>query len=738
MEKTIFYQLGQFIHKFRWQVIIFWLLMLASCLPFIPHIISPFQTTGFVAEHSKSDKATQYLNDALGYGTNRFLIIYNSKDLVATSKAYKQKIKKSLAGLADFPIPHEIIYPDMNEKQISKDKHTAYVVVLIKSKTPIAREHLKRFVDSIKKPRNMTMNLGGEPIFVESISKQTQTDLLKADSIAAPVSVIILIVVFGSIIAALLPMVLGGGCALIILTLLFALAHVFTLSIFTINIALLLGLCLSLDYALFIISRFRHEYHQNKNTAEVIAITLATAGRAIFYSGLAVFISLSALLLFPINILFSVGVGGLSAVFIAVSIAVTLLPAVLSVLQHKVNWLAVRSFKQVNATKFQFWRSLAQTVIKRPLLYFFSALFILLLLGYPFMNAKFGISDVNILPEHSESHQFFDLYKENFNEKELTPIQIIITTPNSRILTKSNVSKLYNFAQKLKDNPAVEQINSIVTTDNKLKKAQYQMLYASDQRESNEDVKMLLKTSTRKNMTVINVVSKYPADAEQTKQLIDDIQRMQPGKGMNMQLTGVPVNNRDVLETISKIFPYALAWIMILTYLVLLVLLRSLFLPFKALLMNILSLCASYGVLVFVFQEGHLHQLLNFTPQGIVDISLLIIIFCALFGFSMDYEVFLLTRIHENYLIHGKNEESIVFGIEHSSRIITSAAMIVIFICGSFMFAEVLMVKEFGLGIAVAIFVDAFIVRTILVPSTMVLLKKWNWYLPKWLDKLIK
>jgi RND superfamily putative drug exporter len=206
---------------------------------------------------------------------------------------------------------------------------------------------------------------------------------------------------------------------------------------------------------------------------------------------------------------------------------------------------------------------------------------------------------------------------------------------------------------------------------------------------------------------------------------------------MQFYLTGVPVINKDIVTSIVDNLPYALLWIMVSTYIILLILLRSLFLPLKAILMNLLSLCACYGALVFIFQEGHFAHWLNFQPQGMLDISILVIIFCALFGFSMDYEVFLLSRIKEYYDATHSNNRSVIFGIEKTSKIITSAALIVIFLCGSFLVAEVLMVKAFGLGIAVAIFVDAFLIRTLLVPSTMILLKKWNWYLPRWLNKIL-
>ncbi len=735
MQSTPFYRLGKFVYTCRLPIIILWAILVLCCLPILPNLMAPFQTTGFVDEHSDSAKTDQYLDSKLGYRYNRFILIYNSKHLLATNPEYIDKLKRSLVGMKNFPINHQIIYPDMNKRQISKDKHTAYVVILFNSKANMGPELLHQFQQTIKKPRHMTVNIGGEPVFIDGVNKQTQKDLYSADIIAAPVATIILIMVFGSIVAAILPLLLGGGCALMILTTLYALGQVMTLSIFTINIALLLGICLSLDYSLFIVSRFREELNQNNNVSEAVAITLATAGRAVFFSGLAVFISLGALLLFPVNILFSVGVGGLTAVLTAVLIAIIVLPAMLAILNIRINLLPV--FKLSQSNRASLWRRLATTVVKRPVLFFISALIILLLLGAPFLNARLGVSDLHILPAHSESRQFFETYKAKFNEHELTPIQLVITAKNGNILSSKNIGKLYNFTHKLQDNKLIKQVNSIVTTVPELTKSQYQALYHSSKRYTDPAIKVLLKTTTQKRFTVINVVSNYGANSPEIKTLINQLRDMRPGAGLTMQLSGTPVNNADVLQGISRIFPYAITWILVLTYLILLVLLRSLFLPLKAILMNVLSLCATYGVLVFVFQEGHLHQLLNFDPQGILDISLLVIIFCALFGFSMDYEVFLLTRIQEAYEQSKNNDQSIVFGIEHSSRIITSAAIIVIVTCGSFMVAEVLMVKEFGLGIAVAIFVDAFLVRTIFVPATMALVKRWNWYFPKWLDKIL-
>lgn len=738
MEQTdSFFRFGRFIYKQRIAIISLWVVLLLACIPFIPHIMTSFKTTGFVDEKSKSVMADKYLERELGVGRNRILISYSHDTLVASNASFINQIKKSLSHLKKFPIKHNIIYPDNFNKQISKDKHTAFVVVSFKKSAPLTQQELAQFKALIKPPSTLDMKFGGEPIFIDDINKQTQKDLYKADMVAAPVSVVIMILIFGTLVAAFVPIILGGSCALLILISLYFIGQALTLSIFTLNIALLLGLCLSLDYSLFIISRFRDELRKQQSIEESVAITIGTAGKAVFFSGLAVFISISVLVFFPVNILFSVGIGGLVAVFIAVFISIIILPAVLSVLKAKINLLPVRLFKNKKEEGSHFWRWLASKVVKRPLLYFFFILFFLLLLGYPFLSVKIGLADEHILPEHSESRQFLDAYKSQFNENELTPIMLVITSQESKILSKTSLSKLYDFVKKLKANPSISKINSIVTSNSKLSKEAYYMMYKPTNRDKNASVKQLLDNTTREHVTVVSVVSKYPANSPETKALIKQLETMNPGKGLTLQMTGTPVNNVEVLAKIAELFPYALLWIIVLTYFVLLFLLRSLFLPLKAILMNIISLSASYGILVLIFQEGYLHELLNFSPQGMLDISLLIIIFCALFGFSMDYEVFLLTRIKERYEETRDNNESIIYGIDKSGRIITSAAIIVIFLCGSFMVADVLMVKEFGLGIAVAVFVDAFLVRSILVPSTMALLKSWNWYLPRWLNKIL-
>ncbi len=736
MKKPFFYRFGKFIHKTRWLIVLLFVAGFSFCIPYLPKVMSQFTNTGLDDPHSQSAHAKNYLDDNLGYQHNRFIVMYEGKQKFSRDSNFSKEIHRSLDGLKGFSRPYEILYPEDNKEQVSKDKKAAYAVVMLKTNENLPEKLLNRFLTRIKQPAGLTMRVGGEPIFQSDMQKQTQHDLIRAEYIATPIAIITLLIVFGSVTAAFIPMILDAACAIFILTILYFLGHRLALSIFTINIALLLGLCLSLDYALFIIYRFREELLEGRPVAEALAMTQATAGKAVFFSGLAVLISLSALFLFPINILFSVGVGGVTAVAMAVLVSVVLLPAILGILKNKINFLPIRLLAAYNGRNRSYWMSMIQVVIHYPWTFFISIMIVLLLMSYPVLNIKIGLSDFHVLPKTMESRQVFDIIDTNFNPNTLTPVTVVVKTPG-KFLSSNNIGSFYNFLDKLEDDKRVDAIASIVNTEPKLSKSQYQQLYTGPKQYQSNEIKKLLKLTTGNNFSVATITTEYPSASLQSEELVEKIRKTKLGKGLRISVTGVTANTKDVIHRIGKLFPWALLLVVVLTYVVLLILFRSLLLPFKAIIMNMLSLTASYGVLVFIIQDGHFASWLHFDPQAMIDISLLVIIFCALFGFSMDYEVFLLTRIKEFYEQTGDNKRSILYGISHSSKIITSAAVVVILICFSFLSADILMVKAFGLGIAVAIFVDAFLIRSILVPATMALLGTWCWYLPKWLDKLL-
>lgn len=733
MERTLFYRLGKVIYTFRWLIVILAFLLVIACLPLVPKIMEPFKTTGFTDSQSESYKALKKIDHDLGYGDNQIIVIYKSKTLLATDPKFINEIKSSLQNLKQIPIVHQILYPESN--QISSDKHTAYATILLKGDSEIESKDLAQVLTKIKQPPHLTMILGGEPILSEESKDITRDDLIRADYIALPLALIIMLIVFRSVVAAVLPVILGATGLLFTLISLFFVGHILQLSIFSLNIAALLGLGLNLDYSLLLISRFREELGHGRSSSDAIAITLNTAGKSIFFSALAVIISLSALLLFHINILISVGIGGIIAVLSSGMIAIFVLAAFLSILKTRINLLPIRVLPPLRLAKKSTWRWLIEKVVNRPWIYFISIILFILLLSSPMLHIKLSLSDARILPKSSASYQVFDLFQKEFGGDEL-PILVLVQTPQKNILSPANISHLYDFAHNLSKDPRVKRIDSIVTSQSSLTKNQLQELYAHPENQ-NEALVKYLHLTTYKNMTVLTITSKYSANSSKTLALVQKIRDSHPGNGLTVKVTGFSANLIDIFSNVAQTLPYAILWMVVLTYLILLVLFRSLFLPVKAIIMNIMSLCASYGVLVFVFQQGHFHQLLNFQPLGYLEVTSLIVILCALFGTSMDYEVFMLTRIKEYYEQSKNNKASIITGTEHSSKIITSAALVFIIICASFLSANVILVKAFGLGIAVAVFIDAFFIRIFLVPATLSIFERWVWYLPRWLDKIL-
>ncbi|MDB5082807.1 MAG: family transporter [Chloroflexi bacterium] len=746
----LFYNLGKWIFHHKWLVIAAWLVAVAVSIPFVPRVLEPLKTGGFSDPSLESSQAATLLQNKLGYSTSNLVIFYQSKDpqLKAQDPRFIQEIQTSLADLTKSPAPYQVVLPSVNPRQVSADNRTAYVVVTFALDGETATKLLPQIRPLIKQPPSLTMTIGGGLAFYEDVELVSQRDLQRAELIAFPVAIVALVLAFGSVVAGGLPVAVGGVGVLVILASIFGLAHLTDISIFAVNLATLLGLGLGLDYSLFLTSRFREELARGRTNEEALAITLATAGKAVAFSGLTVLIGLSGTLLFRINILTSVGIAGFVVVIVSVLAAITLLPAILTLVGARINALPVSGLfrrKQANTSYIPgrqeghgFWAWLAHLVMKRPVSIFVPVLALLLILGLPFLNVKFSSPDASILPTDVPSRQAFDILRSQFNESEVTPILVAVQAPaNKNILSPDNIYYLYDFAQAVQKDPRVARVDSIVTFEERLTRTQYQLFYSDPSKVQDIILRQFLQSYANENVTLISIVSKYPPTSDETKALVQKLRNSTIGNDLTLQVTGGTAGIMDVVDGIYKTFPLAALVIVLATYFVLLILLRSIILPLKAIMMNALSILASYGALVYVFQEGNFSNLLNFQPLGLIEPSLPIIMFCTLFGLSMDYEVFLLSRIKENYEHTGDNTASVAMGLQKSGKIITSAALIVVLVCLSFVTADIVLVKALGLGVAVAVGLDATIVRALLVPSTMRLLGNWNWYAPAWLLRIL-
>ncbi len=717
-----------------------WLLVALLCAVFLPHIPNPFKIGGMSDPKSESSLAKHIMTDKLPYGASRIVVLYESDKLTAHNPLFMKEVNKSLDGLKRFSLDYRILSPYENSQQISTNKHAAYAVVVLTDTADEAANSMKEFRKALGKPKLLNMLIGGEPVYISEVDKISEDNLYRGEIIAFPLFVIALVFIFRGLLAALLPLISGVLSIIIIITILYLLGHLFELSVFVINIATMLGLGLSIDYTLLITYRFREELAQGHTTSEAIRITLRTAGRSVFFSGIAVLVSMSSLLFFPVNILYSIGVGGVVVVVVSVMSALTFLPVVLYVLGKKVNAWSLPMLRTGYGTEnaqHSMWFKAAKLVMKFPLSFFIPTVLFLLLLGYPFLNVKLGGADASILPAWTDSRQLADRLDAHFNANDLTPIEIVFKSKNKSILTKNNISGLYDFAEKLKKDPRVSEVTSIVSVNSSLKKAQYQTMYTNKQMPLDASLKRLMHETTDGSYTVMSVTSKYAANDQHTLALVKTIRNMPIDHQLTKQVAGTSAEIIDSINGVYSLFFVMIAVISIITYLVLLVLLRSILIPLQAIIMNFLSMCVCYGMFVYIFQEGHFASFLHFKPQGNTDLNLPIILFFCLFGLSMDYEVFLLTRIKEFYERTKDNQLSVALGVERSARIITSAALIVIIVTLAFVTADIVFIKAFGLGTALAVAVDATLIRILLVPATMRLLGNANWYFPKWLSRLL-
>jgi putative drug exporter of the RND superfamily len=745
----MFYHLGRIATRFRWLIVGLWMVAIAVSLPFAPQASQVLHSGGFVSPDADSERALNLLVQKVHLNLTIVQVIFTSENTSvgsANSPQFIQESQQALARVRNWSEVSGIVSFTDNPRQISLDRRAAYVNVLFKPDPDSASKLLPQLESRLQSVPNLKTTIGGGPVFYEDIQAVSERDLRRAEFLAIPFAIIALLLVFRSVVAAILPALVGGGAVVVSLALVFGLGQITPLSIFVLNITTLFGLGLGVDYSLFMVSRFREELAHGRNVEEAVAISVATAGRAVIFSGLTVSIGLAGLIFFRINFLRSVGMAGVMVVLLAVLAAITLLPASLSIIGNRINAFPVRLSRLWRRTSsvttstlspaaplandhHGFWYQLSHVVMRYPIQVFVPVFILLVALGLPFLGVRFSAPDASILPPDVPSRAAFDLLAKRFNDRETTPILMAVQTPGD-VLTTTNIRNLYNYVRRIQADPRVARVDSIVSADPRYTLEQYELVYTHPQQISDPYLSAFFKSSVSGNTTMILVTSKYGMLDQRSQALVQTIRNTTPGNGITTLVDGSTAGDMDYVTSLYTDFPIAFIVVAITTYIVLLFLFRSLILPLKAILMNTLSILASYGALVVIFQNGFLHQLLGFTPLGFVEASGPILLFCSLFGLSMDYEVFLLSRIQESYWQTGDNTRAVALGLQRSGGIITSAAVIVIVVSSCFATADMILVKALGLGMAIAVVIDATLVRGLLVPATMRLLGNLNWWLP--------
>ncbi|HWH36764.1 MAG TPA: MMPL family transporter [Candidatus Limnocylindrales bacterium] len=732
---NLFHRLGHFCARRRRLVLGAWLVALLAAIPLAPQLPGALSAGGFSTDDLEASRARHMLESELGLAPSAMVIVIQSETAArAGEPEFELAVARVLAGVPRAQYVDEVLTHHLSPRQVSEDGRTVYAIVTLDLPPDDSPAALAPVEAALGEAPGVRAFLAGGPAFYGDIQVLSEHDLQRSEFISLPLAALALLLVFGSVVAAGVPIVVGGGAVIVALAIIFLATHITPFSIFVLNLATLLGLGLGVDYALLLTSRFREELASGIHATreEAVAATVATAGRAVFFSGLTVLLGLIGLMLFDFMVLRSVGIAGAIVVGLAVTGALTLLPAVLGFLGPKVDALPVRR-RSLRASGDGAWARLANRVMDRPMLFFVPTLAFLLLLGTPFLHARFNAPDATILPPGVPSREAYEVLVENFGEGEFAPLALAIRTSGPAI-EPANVGALYDWSRRLAADPRVAHVEGLVDVDPRLGREQYQLLYGSPGGPADRFVADTLARTTNGDLTAFTLYTWYGPNREEALALVDELRdpssELAPPAGMSVLVGGGAAEVGDVVRRIAADFPRSAAFIVLSTFLVLFVLLRSLVLPIKAILVNALSITAAFGALVWVFQDGNLSAPLGFVPLGFVETTLPVILFCVLFGLSMDYEVFLLSRMKEVYDQTGDNRQAVARGMERSGRIVTSAALIVVVVAGSFAFADIVLIKALGLGVAIAIALDASIVRALLVPSTMRLLGDRNWWLP--------
>ncbi|MBD5795535.1 hypothetical protein BHU24_08340 [Bacillus pseudomycoides] len=707
---------GSFLYQLRYTVIIT-LVVLAIALgifaPKLPGVLGGdgFQTKGdYQTTKAILDKDFKQSQDTL------LLVFQKNKGI---SKEDFQKRIEDITTRIQTKETYDSFHHPLENKEMLQDD-IAYATILFSGKTSKERnEKTLQFAKEIEKESNDTLKVSptGFPKINEEINERTQNDLKVAEMIGLPIAFLVLLFSFGSLLASILPILNGALSVISTMGILYFIGVDKELSIFVLNVAPMIGLALSIDFALLFVNRFREEVAY-RTVKEAIAVTYQTAGRAIVFSGLCVFVGLSGLFFFEIDYIQSVAISGMIVVIMSMLFSLTLLPALLSLIGKR-----ILKRDQTAPRTSNMWRKFAQFVMKHPIMMIIVVTLFIIVCLLPLRTANLQFPGVEALPEKSDTRIAYERYEESFKKIVKTHADVtLVLEMKSNVIEKENLQKLEDVIQKLKKDKHVYKVKSLYDELNGMKPEQLATLLQSPQRTQVEPV---LEAYTKGNKTTLQISLDTKPRTETAKQWVRDFKDTYKDDSITYYLGGMTTFQQELEDEIKDKVVVGMSVIFGSTFFILLFAFRSILIPIKAIVMNVLSLSATIGIVIWLFEGGHFGL-----EESSVLFVLPIFIFGLVFGLSMDYEVFLISRIHELYEETGDNDTATLEGLVSTSRIITSAALIMIVVTGAFAFTDILPVKQMGLGVALAIFLDATIIRLMLVPSLMKMFGDWNWWLP--------
>lgn len=748
---SVFYRFGLDLARYRWLVIICWALLLGGSVLLLPRFQNSL--TGFPLDVTGSDsqRVQALLQQRFAHAfSEQDLIVFNSDTLTVQDAAYQQVVAQAVQAVAKEQGVVTVISPlePQAQGQVSSDQHAALALVGLRGDDTALQALVPRLTQAARSAATSQVQVyltGTTPVNL-ALGDLEEADLQQSERLGLPIALLVMLVAFGSLVAAGLPLLL----ALVGVTAAFGVLGIATFftsfDLFIEIIAPMIGLGVGIDYSLFLITRYREELGRRPTIHEAVAQTLATTGKTIFFSGIIVLISLSSVLLVNMKIFADMAYGAMATVGVMLAVALTLLPAILAVLGHGVNRLTL-PFLRRNVEhpdpEHGFWARWAQGIMRRPIWWLAFSFVILVALAAPLFQLQLGINLGAGALSNEPMGKGLAVLQAHFSQGAISPIQIGVESARGA-LTDADLNAVARLTTLLKADPEITSVESITDVLDQMAgdHSAATLAAVAAQPQAAEELSYFVNLSRGGDVTIVTVIPRAASDSNEAVQLVrhirsDLIPQVQQQAQAQMYVGGFSAQIVDMSDESLRKLPLVVGLVLCLSFLFLALVFRSLFLPLKAIVMNILSVGAAYGLLVVVFQNGLGERLFHFTSPGYLQVYLPLFTFALLFGLSMDYEVFLIGRMKEEWERTEENEKAVSRGLQHTARAITSAAAIMVAVFASFAFTRVLETQELGFALAAAIFIDATLIRVILVPAAMRLMGHWNWWFPRTLDRVV-
>jgi RND superfamily putative drug exporter len=706
------------IRRRRW-VLAAWIAFLVAAGVFGSNVAEFLSSGGFNDPGSESSRSHDFLQAAFGTSDPNVVLLVDVKHGTVSDPNVVRQGKALTAAFAHEPgVGPAASFWSLGQPPplASRDGTQALIIGVIPGDDDHVHDVVERLSPTYTRDTAVwTVGVGGRAELFRQVNLQIRSDLAIAEAVAIPITLLLLILVFGSVIAAGLPVAIGIVAIIGTLLILRVIASFTQVSIFALNLTTGMGLGLAIDYSLFVVSRYREELRAGKDPDAALIRTVETAGRTVAFSSMAVAISLSALLIFPLAFLRSFAYAGVSVVLFAASASIVFLPALLSVLGPRIDkWVLFhRTPKPVGEGM---WHRIAMAVMRRPVLIGSSVVALLLLLGAPFLRVSFGLPDDRVEPLSASSRQVTEQIRQHFNSYESTPLQLVAEGAQAA----GQQGAISTYAAVVSRVPGVSRVDALTGS------------YIGGKRVLPPGP--LNRRFAAPEGLWFSVVPKVEPISHAGEAMVHDIRALP--SPFPVLLGGPSAELVDSKHSIFTRAPFAAGIIALVTFVVLFLMTGSVVIPLKAIVLNVLSLTATFGAMVWIFQDGHLSGFMDFTPTGFIDTTTPMLMFCVAFGLSMDFEVFLLSRIKEEYDVSGDNRQAVALGLERTGRIVTSAAVLISVVFLAIATSKITFIKLFGIGLTLAVLMDASLIRGALVPAFMRLAGRANWWAPKPLKRL--